>query len=96
MTWCGILAWTIELHPDAAKQLRELARRDKPAAKRVTNCLTDIGQADDPRSRGKGLIGALTGLWRYRVGDWRIVVDIHDSIMVVVALDIDHRSRVYR
>lgn len=96
MTWCGILAWTIELHPEAAKQLRELAGRDKPTAKRVTNYLTDIGQADDPRSKGKGLTGTLAGLWRYRVGDWSIVADIHDSTMIIVALDIDHRSRVYR
>ena len=96
MTWCGILAWTIELHPEAAKQLRTLARRDKPTAKRVTDYLTDIGQQHDPRSRGKALSGTLNGLWRYRVGDWRMVVDIHDTAMIIVALDIDHRSRVYR
>jgi mRNA interferase RelE/StbE len=96
MTWCGILAWKIELHPEAAKQLRALARRDKPMAKRVTDYLTEVGQADDPRSRGKGLTGTLAGLWRYRVGDWRIVADIHDSTMIIVALDIDHRSTVYR
>jgi mRNA interferase RelE/StbE len=96
MTWCEILAWTIELHPEAAKQLRELAKRDKPTAKRVTEYLIGIGQADDPRARGKGLTGTLAGLWRYRVGDWRIVADIHDSTMTIVALDIDHRSKVYR
>jgi mRNA interferase RelE/StbE len=96
MTWCGILAWTIELHPEAAKQLRSLARRDKPTAKRITNYLTDIGQADDPRSRGRALTGTLAGLWRYRVGDWRIIVDVHDNAMIIVALDINHRSQIYR
>ena len=91
-----MLAWTIELHPEAAKQLRALARTDKPTAKRVTDYLTEVGQADGPRFRGKGLTGPLAGLWRYRVGDWRIIADIHDNAMIIVALDIDHRSRVYR
>ena len=90
------MAWTIELHPDAAKQLRALARKDRPTAKRITDYLADVEQAEDPRSRGKGLTGPLTGLWRYRVGDWRVVVDIYDDRMVILAIDIEHRSRAYR
>ena len=50
-------------------------------------------RADDPRSRGKALTGPLTGLWRYRIGDWRVVVDIYDDRLVILALDIEHRSR---
>lgn len=65
-------------------------------AKRITEYLADIERAEDPRSCGKGLTGPLTGLWRYRVGDWRIVVDIYDERMVIFALDIEHRSSVYR
>lgn len=68
------MAWTIELHPDAAKSLRSLARKDRPMAKRITDYLADVERADDPRSCGKGLTGPLTGLWRYRIGDWRVVV----------------------
>ncbi len=65
-------------------------------AKRIVDYLADVEAATDPRSRGKGLTGPLAGLWRYRVGDWRVVVDIHDDRMIIVALDIDHRSQVYR
>ena len=65
-------------------------------AKRIAEYLADIERSEDPRSRGKGLTGPLTGLWRYRVGDWRIVADIYDERMVIFALDIEHRSRVYR
>ncbi|HOF63489.1 MAG TPA: type II toxin-antitoxin system RelE/ParE family toxin [Dermatophilaceae bacterium] len=90
------MAWTIELHPDAAKQLRALARTDRSMAKRITVYLAEVERADDPRVRGKGLTGPLTGLWRYRIGDWRVVVDIYDARMVILALDIEHRSRVYR
>ena len=90
------MVWTIELHPDAAKQLRMLARRDRVTAKRITDYLAVIEGVDDPRDRGTALSGALAGLWRYRVGDWRIVVDLHDARMIVLALDIGQRSRVYR
>jgi len=65
-------------------------------AKRITDYLADVERADDPRSRGKALTGPLTGLWRYRIGDWRVVVDIYDDRLVILALDIEHRSRVYR
>ena len=94
--WWPSLGWTIELHPDAAKSLRSLARKDRPMAKRITDYLADVERADDPRSRGKGLTGPLIGLWRYRIGDWRVVVDIYDDRLVILALDIEHRSRVYR
>jgi mRNA interferase RelE/StbE len=90
------LAWTIELHPEAARQLRALARRDRPMAKRITDYLADVERSEDPRARGKNLTGPLAGLWRYRIGDWRVVVDIHDDRMIILALDIEHRSRVYR
>jgi mRNA interferase RelE/StbE len=75
---------------------RSLARKDRPMAKRITDYLADVERADDPRSRGKALTGPLTGLWRYRIGDWRVVVDIYDDRLVILALDIEHRSRVYR
>lgn len=86
------MAWTVELHPDAARQLRVLARRDRPTAKRIAGYLSEVGRGGDPRGHGKALTGPLSGLWRYRVGDWRVVVDIHDDVMVVLALDIQHRS----
>lgn len=66
-------------------------------AQRITTFLASLAREDDPRSKGKGLTGpSLGGLWRYRVGDWRIVVDIHQAELVILALDIGHRSRVCR
>ena len=94
--WWQNLAWTVELHPDASKSLRTLARKDRQMAKRVTHFLAEIERSEDPRARGKGLSGPLTGLWRYRVGDWRVVVDIYDDRLVILTLDIEHRSRAHR
>ncbi len=45
---------------------------------------------------GKGLTENKSGLWRYRVGDYRIVADIEDDVLLILVVDVDHRSRVYR
>lgn len=86
------MAWKIKVDKDAGKTLKKL---DKPTAKRIYNKLKEIGSLEDPRTMGKALTGNLSGLWRYRVGDYRIVCYIQDDILVVLVVDIDHRSSVY-
>lgn len=90
------MAWTIELHEVALKQLKLIAKRDRVTARRITDNLAELGELEDPRVRGKALKGPLAGLWRYRVGDWRVIADVQDSRLVILALDIEHRSTVYR
>ena len=55
-------------------------------------------ETEDPRQRGKGLSANLTGLWRYRVGDYRLICDIQDGelMVLVLGLQIVHRSQAYR
>ena len=53
-------------------------------------------ETEDPRQRGKGLTANLTGLWRYRVGDYRVICDIQDGELVVLVLQVSHRSQAYR
>ena len=50
---------------------------------------------ENPRIKGKALTGDLKGLWRYRVGDYRILADIQDDKIVILILDIGHRSKIY-
>lgn len=87
------MAWRAELSPCALKQLRKL---DKPTARRIIEYLREISSGEDPRLRGKGLTGNLAGLWRYRVGNYRIIVSIEDDELLILAINIDHRSRIYR
>lgn len=86
-------AWTFELTPRARKRLKHL---DKPVAIRVLKALHDLTQLDDPRTRGKALTGNLAGLWRYRVGNYRIICSISDNTCIILALEIAHRSHIYR
>jgi mRNA interferase RelE/StbE len=83
-------------HTDAfARDLRKL---DRVAARRILAFLaTRIDGHSDPRRYGRALTGAaLGGLWRYRVGDYRVIVDIRDDALIVLAIHTDHRSGVYR
>lgn len=87
------MAWEIKVTPRADKAIGKL---DKPAARRVLKELREVSALDDPRSRGKALTGNLAGLWRYRVGDYRIVCDILDDELVVLAIDVAHRREICR
>lgn len=87
------MTWKIRVTERADKAFGKL---DKPVAKRIIKELRKISQLDNPRSRGKSLSGNLAGLWRYRVGDYRIICDILDDELVILAIDIAHRREAYR
>jgi len=89
------LAWTIEFAESAAKQLRKL---DPAIARRITSYLREgVASAIDPRSLGAALKGDELGqFWRYRVGDYRIVAEIHDHEIRILVVRLGHRREVYR
>lgn len=86
------MAWRVEYDPEAVKALKRL---DKPISKKIMDYLDEVATLEDPRVRAKPLQGPLTGLWRYRVGDFRIVCDLIDGELTIVALDLGHRSKIY-
>lgn len=87
------MAWTIEVSEKAVRALRKM---DKQTARRIRDELEEIAKLEDPRSRGKALVGNLAGLWRYRVGDYWIICDIEDARLVILVVDVAHRREVYR
>jgi mRNA interferase RelE/StbE len=87
------LAWTVEFLASAKKSFKKL---DRPWQQAILDYLeNEISVLDDPRSRGKALTGEKRGLWRYRVGDYRIICDIEDSRLTILAVAIGHRREVY-
>jgi mRNA interferase RelE/StbE len=87
------LAWTVEVSDVAERQLRKL---DRPVQKRLLDWLDDrIEGCKNPRHFGEPLKGDVAGLWRYRVGDYRIICEIRDERLVVMALAVGHRREVY-
>jgi mRNA interferase RelE/StbE len=88
------LAWTIEYAETAKKQLRKL---DKATARRVVDFMDErVGKDADPRRIGKALTGPLGDLWRYRVGDLRVICAIQDGKLTVLVLQIGNRREIYR
>ena len=69
---------------------------DKQNARRIVDFLDlRIAVLDDPRHSGKSLKGELGEFWRYRVGDYRILCEIRDDELVILAATIGHRRDVY-
>jgi mRNA interferase RelE/StbE len=86
--------WRVEFDRDAARDLRKL---DVAAQRRILRYLRDrIATDQDPRRFGHALTGDLKGLWRYRIGDYRIVAAIEDDRFVVLVVTVGHRHEVYR
>ena len=88
------MVWTLRLSETAKRQLGKLDISNAQAILRYLNRL--VLETTDPRERGKGLRANLSGLWRYRVGDYRVICSIEDHELVVLVLQIGHRREVYK
>lgn len=85
--------WRVEINPDAARDLRKLGAN---AERLILRYLRQrIATADDPRRFGHALTHGLKSLWRYRVGDYRIVGEIQDDRFIVLVVTVGHRREVY-
>ncbi|HSY65100.1 MAG TPA: type II toxin-antitoxin system RelE/ParE family toxin [Terriglobales bacterium] len=88
------MVWTIEIARTAEKQIKKL---DRLAQKSIVRFLRErLQAADNPRQWGKPLHGDKRGLWRYRVGDYRLICDIQNEKITVLILEVAHRKDVYR
>ncbi|WP_296774029.1 type II toxin-antitoxin system RelE/ParE family toxin [Varibaculum sp.] len=86
------MVWKIDFTRRAEKALSKI---DNTAAKRILKELHTVSQLDNPRSKGNALKGELTGYWRYRVGNYRVICDIVDSELLILAIDLGHRRDIY-
>lgn len=88
------MSWSLEYSKRAAKQL---AKMDPVASRYVRTWMREhVDGCENPRAHGKALQGSLKGYWRYRVGEYRIICDIQDDRLVVLAVEVGHRGKVYR
>jgi len=81
---------TTEKFDKALKKLDRQTQRIIKAwiEKNLINC-------ENPRIHGKALIANRSGQWRYRVGDYRILAEIHDNKLVLILIDVGHRKDIY-
>ncbi|WP_250505106.1 type II toxin-antitoxin system RelE family toxin [Bowdeniella massiliensis] len=86
--------WRLFYSQRADKQLSKL----DPGVRRVIVAWLNknIDGCDNPRSQGKSLTTGLSGKWRYRVGDYRVLCEIRESELIVLAIEIGHRRDNYK
>ncbi len=89
------MAWKVELSSLARNNLEEL---DPQHARRILAFLLErVAGLDDPRGIGEALKGSRLGaLWKYRIGDYRVIASIEDSALRILVVRIGNRREVYR
>jgi len=87
------MTWKIDFDRQAFKALSKL---DSVVKKRIVQFLENLELVNNPRQQGKALTGKFKGLWRYRVGDYRLICNIEDEKIIILVLGIAHRKQVYK
>lgn len=83
--------YAVETTPRFDKEFKKLDHYTKRMIKAwIEKNLTD------PRQHGKGLTANRSGQWRYRIGDYRLICEIEDRRLVILALSVGHRSDIYQ
>ena len=88
------MKYKIEVTKSFLKQFGKLDRNVQEMI--YTWIYKHIYECEDPRSYGKPLQNDLNGLWRYRIGDYRLIVDIKDKKAIILMIKIGHRKEVYK
>lgn len=85
------MTWKIEWRNTALKHLRSL---DKQVEKRILSYVNEK-IVPNPRRYGKPLKGQKSGLWSYRMGDYRIIGHLKDDKFIVLLVAVGHRKEIY-
>ena len=85
--------YKVEYTPKAARQITKL---DKIIRKLIFAWIDkNLQDCENPRIHGKGLTANRSGQWRYRIGDYRVISEIQDDKIIILVLEIGHRSKIY-
>lgn len=89
------MVWRVEF---ATPALRELDKLDRQVGRRIVAFLHDrVVARGDPRGFGQALKGSELGeLWKYRIGDYRVIVEIEDRVLRVLVVRVGNRKDAYR
>ena len=76
---------------------RQFSKLDKSTQRYIFNWLIKhLDNVENPRYSGTSLTGNKQGLWRYRIGNYRVIVDISDTNCVIIAVEVGHRKFIYK
>ena len=76
---------------------KDFRKLDNNVAKLILDWIeNNLEGIDNPRIKGRALVGNLKNYWRYRIGDYRLVTKIDDSKLIIIAIECKHRKEVYK
>ena len=77
------------------KAERKFLKLDNAIQKQIKKFILKLEKLEDPKAEGKSLVGNLSGFWRYRVGDYRLICRIHDEELEILVVEVGHRKEIY-
>ena len=78
------------------KAIKTLKKLDKSVSKMIFAWIRkNLENCENPRSQGKSLVGNYSGMWRYKVGDYRIITEISDEEVLIYVVNVGHRKNIY-
>ena len=86
----SVMTYKLSIRRKAQKQLAKLPVNDYEKVKHAI-----IELAGNPRPKGAKKLKGRDG-WRVRQGDYRIIYEIEDDVLIVIVLDVGHRKDIYR
>jgi len=79
------------------KALKTLKSLDKQIARMIIAWIEkNLEGTKDPRAKGKGLSHDKKGIWRYRVGNYRFLINILDDELIILVIEFGHRKDIYK
>jgi mRNA interferase RelE/StbE len=88
------LAWTIRIKKTAEKQILKLETHIK---RRIVDFLKNkLSTSNDPKQYGRKLSGNKGDLWRYRIGNYRLICQINSEELIILVLVAGHRKDIYK
>lgn len=80
----------------AKHALKQLSKLDNLHREMIMNWIKkNLEGCENPRVHGKSLVGDKSGIWRYRVGDYRLLVELKDDEVLIILMEVGHRREVY-
>lgn len=88
------MRYKIQVTENFRKNLKKL---DKQSIRLINNwIIKNLLDIENPTVKGKALTGNLKGIWRYRIGDYRLFVKIENDKLIIFLIDVGHRKEIYK
>lgn len=84
-------SYRIEWRPSTKKDLKKITKSEIPKIIQAVEALTE-----EPRPNGSTKLSGSEFTYRIRIGNYRVIYEIHDDVVLIEVVKVGHRKDVYR